>query len=168
MDTPYANKASRTAPTARPTSCPPASGSRATGDQPEFDLPAGYRKRVQPMSLLTAHGKSPPSSKTTEPQSRLAVEGVFQQPAHVRFQGAARSFLLRRCGLRRSLVRTARDRTRRRRLNKLSCAGWVAHDRGSVSGLPRSRVERRSGDRLIPGTRVPHCGPASSNVHLRF
>jgi hypothetical protein len=88
--------------------------------------------------------------------------------SHVRFQGAARSFLLRRCGLRRSLVRTARDRTRRRRLNKLSCAGWVPHDRGSVSGLPRSRVERRSGDRLITGTRVPHRGPASSNVHLGF
>ena len=65
--------------------------------------------------------------------------------SHVRFQGAGRSFLLRRCGLRRSLVRTAGDRTRRRRLNKLSCAGWVPHDRGSVSGLPRSRVERRSG-----------------------
>ena len=34
------------------------------------------------------------------------------------------------------VVRTAGDRTRRRRLNKLSCAGWVPHDRGSVSGLP--------------------------------
>jgi hypothetical protein len=64
--------------------------------------------------------------------------------SHVRFQGAARSFLLRRRGLRRSLVRTAGDKTRRRRLNKLSCAGWVPHDRGSVSGLPRSRVEHRS------------------------
>ena len=55
-----------------------------------------------------------------------------------------------------------------RRLNKLSCAGWVPHDRGSVSGLPRSRVEHRSGDRLITGPRVPHRGPASSNVHLGF
>jgi hypothetical protein len=88
--------------------------------------------------------------------------------SHVRFQGAARSFLLRRRGLRRSLVRTAGDRTRRRRLNRLSCADWVPHDRGSVSGLPRSRVEHRSGDRLITGTRVPHRGPASSNVHLGF
>lgn len=61
------------------------------------------------------------------------------------FKGAARSFLLRRRGLRRSLVRTAGDKTRRRRLNKLSCADWVPHDRGSVSGLPRSRVEHRPG-----------------------
>ena len=66
------------------------------------------------------------------------------------------------------LVRTAGDKTRRRRLNRLSCADWVPHDRGSVSGLPRSRVEHRSGDRLITGTRVPHRGPASSNVHLGF
>jgi hypothetical protein len=48
-------------------------------------------------------------------------------------------------------VRTAGDRTRRRRLNKLSCAGWIPHDRGSVSGLPHSRGERRSQDRLITG-----------------
>jgi hypothetical protein len=50
-----------------------------------------------------------------------------------------------------SEVRTAGDRDRRRRLNKLSCAGWVPHDRGFVSGLPRSKDERRSGDRLITG-----------------
>jgi hypothetical protein len=43
-----------------------------------------------------------------------------------------------------SEVRTARDRTRRRRLNKVSCAGWLPHDRGFVSGLPRSKDERRS------------------------
>ena len=48
-------------------------------------------------------------------------------------------------------VRTAGDRTRRRRLNKLSCAGWIPHDRGSVSGLPHSKGERRSQDRLITG-----------------
>ena len=65
-------------------------------------------------------------------------------------------------------MRTAGDKTRRRRLNKLSCADWVPHDRGFVSGLPRSRVEHRSGDRLITGTRVPHRGPASGNVHLEF
>src|SRR6266404_2326143 len=39
--------------------------------------------------------------------------------------------------------RTAGDRTRRRRLNKLSCADWLPHDRGFVSGLPRSKDERR-------------------------
>jgi hypothetical protein len=50
-----------------------------------------------------------------------------------------------------SKVRTAGDRTRRRRFNKLSCAGWIPHDRGSVLGLPRSRDEHRSGDRLITG-----------------
>src|SRR5271168_2324760 len=36
-------------------------------------------------------------------------------------------------------MRKAGDRTRRRRLNKLSCAGWLPHDRGFVSGLPRSK-----------------------------
>jgi hypothetical protein len=46
-------------------------------------------------------------------------------------------------------MRKAGDRTRRRRLNKLSCAGWLPHDRGSVSGLPHSRSEHRSWDRLI-------------------
>src|SRR5271156_6414634 len=46
-------------------------------------------------------------------------------------------------------MRKAGDRTRRRRLNKLSCAGWLPHDRGSVSGLPHSRSEHRSLDRLI-------------------
>jgi len=40
-------------------------------------------------------------------------------------------------------VRTAGDRIRRRRFNKLSCAGWLPHDRGFVSELPRSRSERR-------------------------
>ena len=48
-------------------------------------------------------------------------------------------------------VRTAGGRTRRRRLNKLSCAGWLPHDRRFVSGLPRSSDERRSADRLITG-----------------
>ena len=48
-------------------------------------------------------------------------------------------------------MRTAGDRARRRRLNKLSCAGWLPHDRGFVSGLPHSKDERRSGDRLITG-----------------
>jgi hypothetical protein len=50
-----------------------------------------------------------------------------------------------------SEMRTAGDRTSRRRLNKLSCAGWLPHDRSFVSGLPRSKDERRSGDRLITG-----------------
>ena len=50
-------------------------------------------------------------------------------------------------------MRTAGDRVRRRRLNKLSCAGWLPHDRGFVSGLPhsKSKDERWSGDRLITG-----------------
>ena len=46
-------------------------------------------------------------------------------------------------------MRKAGDRTRRRRLNKLSRAGWLPHDRGHVSGLTYSRREHRSGDRLI-------------------
>jgi hypothetical protein len=39
-------------------------------------------------------------------------------------------------------VRTAGPEDRR--FNKLSCAGWVPHDRGLVSGLPHSRDEHRS------------------------
>lgn len=87
--------------------------------------------------------------------------------SHVRFQGAGHDYSSRGGGWA-VLVRTAGDRTRRRRLNKLSCAGWVPHDRGSVSGLPRSKVEHRSGDRLITGTRVPHRGPVSSSAHSGF
>lgn len=41
-------------------------------------------------------------------------------------------------------MHTARDRTRTRRLNKLSGAGWLPHDRGFISRLPRSKDERRS------------------------
>jgi len=48
-------------------------------------------------------------------------------------------------------VRTAGDRTRRRQLNKLSCADWLPHDRGFVLGLPRSKDGRQFGDRLITG-----------------
>src|SRR5258707_10626973 len=69
--------------------------------------------------------------------------------------------------------RTAGDRTRRRRLNKLSCADWLPHDRGFVSGLPRSKDERRSGDRLITGQEGspprscrPPCAPADLVVDL--
>ena len=47
------------------------------------------------------------------------------------------------------VIECARQKTRpeRRRLNELSCAGWLPRDRGSVSGLPRSTGERRSEDR---------------------
>ena len=37
----------------------------------------------------------------------------------------------------------------RRRLNKLSCAGWLPHDRGFVSGLPRSKGRASASGRLI-------------------
>src|SRR6516164_8532972 len=66
-----------------------------------------------------------------------------------------------------SEMRTAGDRTRRRRLNKLSCAGWLPHDRGFVSGLPRSKDERRSGDRLITGQEGSHRGPVTGSAHQR-
>ena len=61
--------------------------------------------------------------------------------------------------------RTAGDWTRRRRLNKLSCADWLPYDRGFVSELPGSKDERRSGDRLITGRRVPHRGPVAGSAH---
>jgi len=42
--------------------------------------------------------------------------------------------------------RTAGDRTRRRRLNMLSCADWLPHDRGFVSGCLALRTS------IGPGT----------------
>ena len=70
-------------------------------------------------------------------------------------------------------VRRAGGRTRRRRLNKLSCAGWVPHDRGFVSGLPHSRDEHRSGDRLItaledspPWPCLRQCAPSGATQSL--
>jgi hypothetical protein len=64
-------------------------------------------------------------------------------------------------------------RDQRRRLNKLSCAGWLPHDPGFRLGLPRSRRERRPGpahnrsrgfpDRALPPAvsawRCGWCGP---------
>ena len=85
--------------------------------------------RLRRKSRPITHPSSPPASKISP-----LKPGFSATCSHVRFQGAARSFLLRRRGLRRSLVRTAGDRTRRRRLNKLSCAGWIPHDRGFVWG----------------------------------
>src|SRR6185437_4786591 len=120
--------------------------------------------------ILSPHGKSPRGFKsngiTCHPASRVEFFSSLLSCSHSR---ESAQFFLRRRGQRRSLyAHTAGDRTRRRRLNKLSCAGWVPHDRGSVSGLPRSRIERRSRDRLITGTRIPHLGPASRNVRLGF
>src|SRR6516164_9210494 len=81
-----------------------------------------------------------------------SVRRFFPQPAHVRFQGSGREYSvpLQREGIG-LWMRTAGDRIRRRRLSKLSCAGWLPHDRGFVSRLPRSKDERRSRDRLITG-----------------
>ena len=53
-------------------------------------------------------------------------------------------------------------------VNKLSCAGWLPHDRGFVSGLPRSKDERRSGDRLITGQEGSHRGPVAGSAHQRY
>ena len=47
----------------------------------------------------------------------------------------------------------------RRRLNKLSCAGWLPHDRGFVSGLPRSRGRASATGRLITGDEDSPPGP---------
>src|ERR1700730_16341593 len=58
---------------------------------------------------------------------------------HVRFQGFGTMIYSAVAGSIVDQVRTAGDRTGRRRLNKLSCAGWLPHDRGFVSGLPCSR-----------------------------
>src|ERR687891_1852736 len=49
----------------------------------------------------------------------------------------------------------------RRRLNKLSCAGWLPHDRGFVSGLPRSRGRASASGRLITGDEDSATDPAA-------
>ena len=49
----------------------------------------------------------------------------------------------------------------RRRLNKLSCAGWRPHDRGFVSGLPRSKGRASADGRLITGDEGSPTGPAA-------
>ena len=49
----------------------------------------------------------------------------------------------------------------RRRLNKLSCAGWLPHDRGFVSGLPRSKGRASASGRLITGDEGSPTGPAA-------
>ena len=49
----------------------------------------------------------------------------------------------------------------RRRLNKLSCAGWLPHDRGFVSGLPRSKGRASAGGRLLTGDEDSPTGPAA-------
>src|SRR6516225_7652516 len=67
--------------------------------------------------------------------------------SHVRVQGFGRNYLFPQwregAG---SEERTAGDRTRRRRLNKLSCADWLPHDRGFVSGCLALRTS------IGPGT----------------
>ncbi len=57
-----------------------------------------------------------------------------------------------------------RRQGQRRRLIKLSCAGWLPHDRGFVLGLPRSRSERRR-CRLITGHEDSPRRPASCPGH---
>jgi hypothetical protein len=96
---------------------------------------------------LTLRRPEGPSRRVPTEESR-----VFPHPALMfAFKSSGAIFVSAAAEGAGSEVRTAGDRTRRRRLNKLSCAGWLPHDRGFVSGLPRSRGERRSGDRLITG-----------------
>ena len=72
--------------------------------------------------------------------SKETDAGLFPQPALMfAFKGPDATICSAAAEGAGSEVRTAGDRTRRRRLNKLSCAGWLPHDRGFVSGLPRSK-----------------------------
>ena len=57
--------------------------------------------------------------------------------------------------------RLAGDGASRRRLNKLSCAGWLPHDRGFVSGLPRSKGRASASGRLLTGDEDSPTGPAA-------
>ena len=81
------------------------------------------------ISDLIAHGVSR--------RQHTVFDGYHHSPScsHVRVQGYGRNYLFPQwregAG---SEERTAGDRTRRRRLNKLSCADWLPHDRGFVSG----------------------------------
>lgn len=78
-----------------------------------------------------------PGGVQTGPASIL---GSTSASSHVRVQGVQHNYPFppQRSGPVRKVC-TAGDRTRRRRLNKLSCAGWLPHDRGFVLGLPRSK-----------------------------
>src|SRR5262249_37815097 len=79
-------------------------------------------------------------------------QSFFQQPALTfAFKGPDATICSAAAEEVGSKVRTAGDRTRRRRFNKLSCAGWVPHDRGFVSGLPHSKGRASVRDRLITG-----------------
>ena len=53
------------------------------------------------------------------------------------------------------------QRGQRRRLSKLSCAGWIPHDRGFVLRLPQSRGRAPVKNRLIAGREGSSPRPAA-------
>src|SRR5246127_1461878 len=106
-------------------------------------------KKAAANSVVTAHchPRSPPQGITM----RNFGKPFSAACSHVRFQAFGGNFSFPRQRRSRLIGAHSRRQARRRRLNKLSCAGWLPHDRGFVSGLPHSKDERRSGDRLITG-----------------
>jgi Transposase IS116/IS110/IS902 family len=93
---------------------------------------------VAPRSVLPTPtqdgGGSPPRTRplwATAQADKPLISRLSAFCSHVRFQGFRRDYFIRDGGgALPDQVRSAGDRTRRRRLNKLSCAGWIPHDRG--------------------------------------
>ena len=92
-------------------------------------------------------GRQPNTAKQPDRGKHRSFPGFSADCSHVRSQGLNACFAYRQQPEQVSfwLVAKAGGRTQRRRFNKLSCAGWLPHYRSFVSGLPRSKDERRSG-----------------------
>ena len=150
---------------------------RSRRTQPRPAPPAGDRRRRAPASAA-----APPSPPSALPAARPAVPAPCPSPhRHGSSESAERDFVngllscllsstlvasvrqsaLRQSGIFRSGMPMAGGRAARRRLSKLSCAGWLPHDRGCVSGLPRSRCEPRLTPAHNRRTRVPQPCPAA-------
>ena len=129
---------------------------RSRRTQPRSAPPAGGRRRRAPASAA-----APPSRPSDPPAARPAAPAPCSPPhRHDRSESAKPDFVngLLSCSLSSTWSRLYGPAFRRmeclrdvqggrqgwrRRLSKLSCAGWLPHDRGCVSGLPRSKCEPR-------------------------
>ena len=105
------------------------------------------------------------TAKKLERDETSKGRGLFQQPA---LMFAVNRFV-HRTSIWLSPVADFSDahgrrRGLRRRLSKLSYAGWLPHDRGFVLGCVGLESERRQ-SRLIVGARIPEPRPASSRGH---
>jgi hypothetical protein len=103
-----------------------------------------------------AHGQvynedRPHGQSATSPQFPSSNPPTF----HGRRQGSV-PMRVQALGAQAATPSTARPTAERRRLSKLSCAGWLPHDRGFVLELPLSRRRASAWSRLITGARILH------------